>query len=85
MRPLDDSSFSFVVKIWKEPGDPGTAPPDLRGSVENVVTGRRVYFLSLDELCQHLGRASGMRISDRSSASHHPCQARRNHGRCDWD
>lgn len=84
MGSLDASSYSFVVKIWKEPTDPDASNPDWRGSVENVVSGKRVYFRSLNELCQHLHGVSGMQVFIEPPAPRHYCRARRNHDRCDW-
>ncbi len=35
---------SFVVRIWREPGD----PPAWRGSIQHVQSGHKCYFQSLD-------------------------------------
>lgn len=52
--PLDQRTFAFIVKIWWERRDVEQAAPVWRGSIEDVQSGRRVYFRSLHELCQYL-------------------------------
>ena len=52
--PIDQRTFAFIVKIWWERRDVEQAAPVWRGSVEDVQSGRRVYFGSLPELCAYL-------------------------------
>lgn len=35
---------SFLVRIWREPGD----PPTWRGSIQHVQSGHKCYFQSLE-------------------------------------
>lgn len=60
MRPIDERSFTYVVKIWEERRDLVGAEPTWRGSVDNVQTGVRVYFGTLIELSDYLFRECGM-------------------------
>lgn len=65
MRPLDERSHAFVVKIWEERRDLEGGPPLWRGSVEDVRDGTRRYFGTFPELCAFLGQHSGMAIPAR--------------------
>lgn len=60
MRPLDERSYAFVVKIWEERRDISGAGPSWRGSVDDVQTGTRHYFDSLLGLTDYLNKRSGM-------------------------
>lgn len=45
------SHHLFVVRTWQEANH--VAPDDQwRGSVEHIPTGQRLYFSSLEQLCQ---------------------------------
>ncbi|HEV7216110.1 MAG TPA: hypothetical protein VGP33_13430 [Chloroflexota bacterium] len=57
---MDERSHSFVLRIWEEPREQDGAEPIWRGSMEEVLTGTRVYFSTLLDLCDHLGRSTGM-------------------------
>lgn len=60
MRPIDERTFTYVVKIWEERRDVAGAERTWRGSVDNVQTGDRLYFGTLLELSDYLRRESGM-------------------------
>jgi hypothetical protein len=60
VRPIDERSFTYVVKIWEERRDVAGADRTWRGSVDNVQTGDRQYFGTLLELSDYLQRESGM-------------------------
>jgi hypothetical protein len=60
MRPLDERSYAFVVKIWEERRDITGAMPTWRGSVDDVQTGTRHYFETLGDLSNYLKGRSGM-------------------------
>ena len=60
MKPLDERSFAFYVKIWEERRDIVGADAVWRGSVDDVGGGDRLYFASLRELCAYLEHRSGM-------------------------
>lgn len=40
----------FVIRIWSEPREVDGEPPLLRGVIEHVTTGKKKYFLDLDDL-----------------------------------
>jgi hypothetical protein len=60
MKTMDERSHAFVVRLWEERRDIDGAEPAWRGSVEDVRTGARHYFVSLPELSDYLERQSGM-------------------------
>jgi hypothetical protein len=60
MRSLDERSHTFVVRIWEERRDVADAPSTWRGRVDDVRTGVRRYFTSLDDLVSYLSSQSGM-------------------------
>jgi hypothetical protein len=60
MKPIDERSHTFVIKIWEERRDQAGWRPIWRGSVDDVQTGQRAYFSSLLQLCGQLRRWSGM-------------------------
>ena len=63
MKPLDERSHTFIVKIWEERRDVAGVAPTWRSSVDDVQGGGRVYFTTLRELSDHLRRRSGMAAS----------------------
>ena len=70
MKPIDERSFAFVVKVWEERRDIDGAAPTWRGSLDDVQSGDRVYFDTLAELCDQLRLHTGL---ERAAA----CSARR--------
>jgi hypothetical protein len=60
MKRMDERSYAFVVKLWEERRDIAGAEPAWRGSVEDVRTGARFYFVNLIELSDYLEQQSGM-------------------------
>jgi len=60
MSSLDERSHTFVVRIWEERRDVADAVPTWRGRVDDVRTGVRRYFTSLDDLVNYLSHESGM-------------------------
>jgi hypothetical protein len=59
---LDERSFTYVVRIWEERRDLANALPTWRGRVDEVRTGVRRYFTSLEDLVSYLSDQS--RVSD---------------------
>ena len=59
MSSLDERSHTFVVRIWEERRDLPEAVPTWRGRVDEVRTGVRRYFNSLDDLVAYLSSHSG--------------------------
>jgi hypothetical protein len=60
MKSLDERSHTFVVRIWQERRDLADAVPMWRGRVDDVKSGSRAYFTSLQQLMDYLiGRAEG--------------------------
>jgi hypothetical protein len=60
MSSLDERSHTFVVRIWEERRDVADALPTWRGRVDDVRTGVRRYFTTLDDLVEYLSHQSGM-------------------------
>jgi hypothetical protein len=60
MSSLDERSFTFVVRIWEERRDVADALPTWRGRVDEVRTGVRRYFTTLEDLVSYLSSQSGM-------------------------
>jgi hypothetical protein len=47
--------ISFLVRLWREPGQESAAPPDdWHSEVECIQTGQRWTFTTLDELLDFL-------------------------------
>lgn len=60
MSTLDERSHTYVVRIWEERRDVADAVPTWRGRVDDVRTGVRRYFTTLDDLVEYLSHQSGM-------------------------
>jgi hypothetical protein len=60
MSSLDERSFTFVVRIWEERRDLADALPTWRGRVDEVRSGVRRYFTTLEDLVSYLSSQSGM-------------------------
>jgi hypothetical protein len=60
MSSLDERSHTFVVRIWEERRDVEDAPTTWRGRVDDVRTGTRRYFTSLEDMVAYLSQQSGM-------------------------
>ena len=60
MSTLDERSHTFVVRIWEERRDVDDAPTTWRGRVDDVRTGVRRYFTSLEDMVAYLSQQSGM-------------------------
>jgi hypothetical protein len=59
MKSLDERSHTFVVRIWHERRDLADALPMWRGRVDDVKSGSRAYFTSLQQLMEYLSGTSG--------------------------
>jgi len=59
MSSLDERSHTYVVRIWEERRDVADAPSTWRGRVDDVRTGVRRYFTTLDDLVAYLSSQSG--------------------------
>ena len=66
-RPIENDTFSFVVRIWYEGTGSESHVPRWRGSIEHVGAGQRRYFVSLDEISryieEHVGPLEGHRLN----------------------
>jgi hypothetical protein len=60
MKSLDERSHTFVIRIWQERRDLSDAMPIWRGRVDDVRTGSRAYFTSLQQLMEYLSGRSLM-------------------------
>lgn len=54
MSLLGDRSASFIIRIWREPGELEDAGSEWRGSIEHVGSGRRQFFRELDVILNFL-------------------------------
>lgn len=61
--PLDERTYTFVVRLWEERRDIPGALPVWRGSATEVTTRSSVYFNSLGELCEFLSSQCGIDVS----------------------
>jgi len=63
MPLLGDRTASFIVRIWREPGELDAAGSEWRGSIEHVGTGQRQFFRELDVILRflrpHIGAIGG--------------------------
>lgn len=50
MSLLEDHTAAFIVRIWRENGEPPGATGDWRGSIEHVMSGRRAFFRDLNAI-----------------------------------
>ncbi|RPI30704.1 MAG: hypothetical protein EHM70_13220 [Chloroflexota bacterium] len=68
MRPFNKRpQHLFMVRIWYENGQDSEG--QLRGSVEHVPTGKRMYFASLNDMADFIAFQTGKRPSPESLAS----------------
>jgi hypothetical protein len=65
MSSLDERSHTFVVRIWEERRDVADALPTWRARVDDVRTGVRRYFTTLEDLVTYLAHESGMAAGQR--------------------
>jgi hypothetical protein len=54
MQPIEERTFSFVVRIWWERRDIAGARLAWRGSIDDIQAGTRTYFQSPHALCRFL-------------------------------
>jgi hypothetical protein len=50
----ENTSRSFVVRIWVEPREYPDEPVEWRGMIEDVISGERKYFRTFDDLIAFL-------------------------------
>lgn len=67
MKSLDERSHTFVIRIWQERRDLSDAMPIWRGRVDDVRTGSRAYFTSLQQLMEYLSGRSLMEAGSPAS------------------
>lgn len=46
----ENRTEAFVVRVWLERREIADAPPQWRGVVEHVTSGKRKYFIDLDTI-----------------------------------
>jgi hypothetical protein len=63
MQPLDQRTYTFIIKVWQERRDIPGAAVLWRGSATDVASKTRIYFDSLSELCDFLVQRCGMPAS----------------------
>ena len=49
-----DLTQSFIIRVWLEQHESKDVSPEWRGVIENVGSGERVYFISLDQLTAYV-------------------------------
>lgn len=58
MALLEDGTAVFIVRVWCERGDGDDSPhrtsPEWRGSVEHVQSRQRVFFRTLEAICEFM-------------------------------
>jgi hypothetical protein len=54
MKTLDERTHAFVVRLWEERREDPGAERQWRGSIEEVRSGARFYFVNLVQLCDLL-------------------------------
>lgn len=50
MKPIEENTHIFIIRIWRESREIEGAPPEWRGVIEHVPGGNRRYIRSLDEI-----------------------------------
>jgi hypothetical protein len=60
MQSFDARTFAFVVRLWQERRDIPGSNPVWRGSIDDIQSGSRMYFVTLPELCEQIQARSGM-------------------------
>ncbi len=50
MSSFEENTHAFIVRVWREPREIEGAPPEWRGMIEHVGTGRRRYIKDLREI-----------------------------------
>jgi len=64
---VDPEIHSFIVRIWKESREAPGAHSELRGSIDHVATGRRLYFRDLNGILRFIRENIGGGGSDQPS------------------
>jgi hypothetical protein len=54
MASLKDRSVSFIVRIWREPTEGEPDPTEWRGSIEEVESGDRTYFIDFASMLRFI-------------------------------
>jgi hypothetical protein len=54
MKPAKETAHAFIVRIWMETRELKDAEPILRGVIEHVSSGARVYFDQLEQIAIHM-------------------------------
>ena len=47
---MNEKTHSFIVRIWLEPREIEGAPPQWRGEVKHVASGKQIYLRNLAEI-----------------------------------
>lgn len=54
MKSIDEETQVFIVRLWRELREIDGARPLLRGTVEHVPSGQRLYIKEVDEVKQFI-------------------------------
>jgi len=49
-RRCSQTNYSFLVRLWAESREIAGVPVIWRGSIEEVITGERSYFVNLNQI-----------------------------------
>lgn len=62
MKPFEETTHVFIVRIWEEPREGGNPKREWRGMIENVATQERSFFRDFNKLLAFIRERTG--ISD---------------------
>lgn len=54
---LENTTHSFIVRIWAEPREVANEQPAFRGMVQHVLSGERAYFQNFEEMIAFMSRS----------------------------
>jgi hypothetical protein len=54
MNSLEETSLSFIVRIWIEPREEGFTDLVWRGSIQDVMSGVCYYIDTLEQVTEHI-------------------------------
>ena len=66
MNSLEEKTHSFIVRVWLEPREIEGAPPQWRGEIKHVSSGKQTYIKNLDEITDFITpylKEMGIKIS----------------------
>ncbi|HEY7066769.1 MAG TPA: hypothetical protein VII06_35205 [Chloroflexota bacterium] len=52
-------TYVFIVRLWNEPRQFANAPPEWRGSIQDVTSQKPVYFRRFDRMTRFIAEQTG--------------------------